>query len=88
MNCATCLIRLVKLSLALNRAVGLAAELAQSRQVRVRPVSCGERIVVGEEKLLVKALHALIETAVKFSEPSQSVRIACTEDSDPIVRYD
>ena len=75
----------VKLSLALNRAAGLAAELAQSRQVRLDPVSCGERIVVGEEKLLVKALHALIETAIKFSEPRQSVRIACTEDSDPIV---
>jgi DNA-binding response OmpR family regulator len=75
----------VKLSLALNRALGLAAELFQSRQVRVGPVSCGESIVVGEEALLVKALHALIETAGKFSEPNQSVRIACTEDSDPVI---
>ena len=75
----------VKLSLALNRAVGLTTELAQSRQVGLDLVSGGEGIVAGEEELLVKALHALIETAVKFSERGHSVRIACRADSDPMV---
>jgi two-component system sensor histidine kinase/response regulator len=75
----------VELSVALKRAVGLATELAQSRQVRLDPASCGKAIVVGEEELLVKALHALIETGVKFSEQSASVRITCSADSDPIV---
>jgi len=75
----------VKLSMALQRAVGLTTELAEGRQVKLGPLSCGEGIVVGEEELLVKALHALLETAVKFSEHGQSVRIACRADSDPIV---
>lgn len=75
----------VKLSMALQRAVGLTTELAEGRQVKLGPLSCGEGIVLGEEELLVKALHALLETAVKFSEHGQSVRIACRADSDPIV---
>jgi two-component system sensor histidine kinase/response regulator len=74
----------VDLSLALKRSVGLTTELAQERQVRLDPLPCGEGMVVGEEELLVKALHALIETAVKFSERGQAVRIVC-QDSDPIV---
>jgi K+-sensing histidine kinase KdpD len=41
--------------------------------------------VVGDEELLVKALTALIKTAVKFSERDQSVQIAWKADSDPIV---
>jgi two-component system, sensor histidine kinase and response regulator len=76
----------VNLSFALQRAVSLTSELARDRQVRLGPLSCAaEGIVVGEEELLVKALHALLETAVKFSEHGQSVRIACRLDSDPIV---
>jgi two-component system sensor histidine kinase/response regulator len=75
----------VKLRLVLERAAGLTTELAQSRKVRLDPVSCGEGFAAGEEELLIKALHALIETAVKFSAPSRSVQIACTESSDPIV---
>jgi DNA-binding response OmpR family regulator len=75
----------VKLSLALQRAVGLTTELAEGRRVRLGPLACGEGIVVGDEELLVKALQALLETAVKFSEHGQSVRIACRADSNPIV---
>jgi two-component system sensor histidine kinase/response regulator len=75
----------VELSLVLKRAVGLATELAQSRHVSLDSVSCGVAFVVGEEELLVKALHALVETAVKFSAQSESVRIACGANSDPIV---
>jgi DNA-binding response OmpR family regulator len=75
----------VALSLVLKRAIGLTAELARSRQVKVDPISCEEGIVAGDEELLVKALHALLETAVKFSERDQSVRIACSAGSSPIV---
>jgi two-component system sensor histidine kinase/response regulator len=77
--------RPVELSLVLKRAIGLTTELALRREVRITPLSSGEGIVVGEEELLVRALHALIETAVKFSEPSQSVLITWITDSDPMV---
>src|SRR5580692_3828637 len=75
----------VKLSLVLTQAVGMATELARSRQVRLAPLSGGDAMVVGDEELLVKALTALIETAVKFSEHSQTVQIAWMADSDPMV---
>ena len=75
----------VRFDLALKRAVGMTTELAQSRQVKLGLLACGEGMVVGEEKLLVKALHALVETAVKFSEQGQSVRIAGSVDSDSTI---
>jgi two-component system sensor histidine kinase/response regulator len=75
----------VRLSRAVTQAVGMASELARDRQVRLAPLSGGDVMVVGDEELLVKALTALIETAVKFSERNQSVQIAWKADSDPIV---
>lgn len=75
----------VRLSRAVTQAVGMASELARDRQVRLAPLSGGDAMVVGDEELLVKALTALIETAVKFSERNQSVQIAWKADSDPIV---
>jgi len=74
----------VELSLALKQAVGMSTELARNRQVRLGPLSGGDAMVVGDEELLVKALTALIETAVKFSEQDQTVQIAWTADSDSI----
>jgi len=75
----------VRLSRAVTQAVGMASELARDRQVRLAPLSGGDVMVVGDEELLVKALTALIETAVKFSERNQSVQIAWKADSDPII---
>jgi two-component system sensor histidine kinase/response regulator len=75
----------VKLSLVLTQAVDTATELARTRQVRLAPLSGGDATVVGDEELLVKALTALIETAVKFSEHDQTVQIAWMADSDPMV---
>ena len=75
----------VRLSRAVTQAVGMASELARDRQVRLATLSGGDAMVVGDEELLVKALTALIETAVKFSERNQSVQIAWKADSDPIV---
>jgi len=75
----------VRLSRAVTQAVGMASELARDRQVRLAPLSGGDAMVVGDEELLVKALTALIETAVKFSERNQSVQIAWKADSDPII---
>jgi K+-sensing histidine kinase KdpD len=37
--------------------------------------SGGRGLVVGDEDLLVRALHALLETAVKFSEGGETVRL-------------
>jgi two-component system, sensor histidine kinase and response regulator len=75
----------VPLSLAVNKAISLATGLAQTRQVELRLLSCGEGTVAGEEGLLVKALQALVETAIKFSEQRQLVHITCNTDSDPVV---
>jgi two-component system, sensor histidine kinase and response regulator len=75
----------VKLSLALKRAAGMSTEIARSRQVRLAPLSGGDGMVVGDEDLLVKALTALMETAVKFSEQDQTVQIAWRADSDSMV---
>jgi two-component system, sensor histidine kinase and response regulator len=75
----------VKLSVVLMRAVGATTELVRTRQVRIEPLSGEDGMVVGDEKLLVKALTALIETAVKFSERDQTVRIAGMAESDTIV---
>jgi len=67
-------------SVSLNRAAGRAlvgvAQAAQSRGVTL--VGPGEYMgmVYAEENLLVKALEALLKTAVRFSKPGDIVRLA------------
>jgi two-component system sensor histidine kinase/response regulator len=67
----------VSLSLALNRAIESAAEFAESRSVTIAltPPPAGRNAVLGIAELLVRALHALLETAVKFSGVGETVRI-------------
>jgi K+-sensing histidine kinase KdpD len=60
----------------LNRAIVRTAEFAHSRQVTIYPPSADLGLVQGEEDLLVRAVHAVLETAVKFSEESGSVRVS------------
>lgn len=74
----------VNLSVALERAVAATTELARERQVRLNPIPGGAGMVAGDEDLLVKALAALVETAVKFSDRGRSVRITWIVDTDPI----
>jgi two-component system, sensor histidine kinase and response regulator len=73
----------VSLSNALCLAVERTAEFAESRQVTLiaPPVDLG--LVLADENLLVRALQALLETAVKFADKSGAVRLAheSTQDS-------
>jgi two-component system, sensor histidine kinase and response regulator len=66
----------VCLSAVLSCAIESATEFAESRQVTLIPPSTGVDLVVGNEELLVRALHALIETAAKFSEKGGTVCVA------------
>lgn len=74
----------VPLSSVLTRAIERTAEFACSRQVRINQPSLDLGFVRGEEDLLVRALQALLETAVKFSEEDQAVQIGDEVLSDSI----
>jgi two-component system sensor histidine kinase/response regulator len=72
----------VSLYTALTRAVDKTAEFAQSRSVSLTPPPPGPDLVLGDEDLLVRAFHALLETAVKFSETGETVRLASAVSPD------
>ena len=65
----------VSLNAALSRAIESTTEFAESRHVTLTPPSPSLDLVLGDEDLLVRALHALLETAVKFSEEGETVRL-------------
>jgi DNA-binding response OmpR family regulator len=65
----------VSLSAVLSRAIESATEFAESRHVKLNPLAADLGIVLGKEDLLVRAFHALFETAVKFSEAGETVRL-------------
>ena len=65
----------VPLHAALSRAIERTTEFAESRRVTLTPPSASLDLVLGDEELLVRAFHALLETAVKFSEEGEAVRI-------------
>ena len=65
----------VSLSAALSRAGESATEFAESRHVKLNPPPADLSQVLGNEDLLVRAFHALLETAVKFSEKGETVRL-------------
>ncbi len=66
----------VSLSEALICAVERTSAFAESRGVAFEPPPADLCLVMGQEDLLVKALSALLETAVKFSEKGETVRLA------------
>jgi two-component system sensor histidine kinase/response regulator len=74
----------VSLALVVNAAIERAAEFAGSRQVTIKPAPAIRGCVLGVEELLVKALHALLETAVKFSNAGGAVRLAGQSVPDAI----
>ena len=74
----------VSLSVMLNRAIERTAELAESRHVILRTPPDDVGFVRGDERLLVRALHALLETAVKFSAEGETVQLACEMVSDSL----
>ena len=72
----------VSLNATLRRAIESTAEFARSRHVKLNALPAGEALVRGEEDLLVRAFHALLETAVTLSEEGGIVRVECEADGD------
>ncbi len=72
----------ISLSVVLSRAIEATVEFAKSRRVTLTPPWVRQEYVVGEEKLLVRAVHALLETAVKFCAKGETVRLSLDAASD------
>ena len=66
----------------LQRALAQARELAQSRYVILAAGTVPAVNLLGREDLLVKALQALLETAVKFASPGETVRVEPSQAAD------
>ncbi len=65
----------VSLNAVLDRARERARIFAGLRNVTLQPAPAGLGQVPGEEQLLVRCFHALLETAAKFSEKGGTVRL-------------
>ena len=74
----------VSLSGALSRAVESTTEFANSRRVALSTPSMNLGFVLGVEELLVRALHALLKTAVKFSEEGGTVLVEHQDIPDSV----
>ena len=74
----------VSLASILDGAIERTAEFAGSRDVTIEPAPAAAGCVLGAEDLLVRALHALLETTVKFSRAGGVVRLVCKNVSDTI----
>jgi two-component system sensor histidine kinase/response regulator len=66
----------VSLCAALSCAIERTAEFAESQQVTLAPPPAGPGLVLADEHLLVRALQALLETAIKFSDKGGVVRLS------------
>lgn len=66
----------VSLRVVLNCAVERVIKFAESRHVKLNPLYTELGLVLGDENLLVRAFHALLETAVKFSTEGETVRLS------------
>jgi K+-sensing histidine kinase KdpD len=62
---------------------GQTAEFAESRKVSLAPAAGDLEVVLADEELLVRALRALLETAVKFSGTGETVRLVCEVAAGP-----
>ena len=67
----------VRLSQALNTAIREMTEFAHSHGITILPSAQAMDLVAGNEDLLVRALQALLETALKFSAKNTTVQPAC-----------
>jgi two-component system sensor histidine kinase/response regulator len=76
----------VSLLRVLRGAIERAAVFAESHRVALGAAPACPESVLGEEDLLIRAVHALLETAVRFSAEGETVRLACeTVPSSPRV---
>ena len=74
----------VSLAAVLGTAVEQATEYAARRQVTFEWVASNTALILGRHDLLVTAFRALLETAVKFAEPGEMVRIARDSCQDAV----
>lgn len=65
----------VSLNLAIDQALGKAADLARARKILLPTPPPDMGTVCAEPELLVSALHALLETAIRLSKEGQTFRI-------------
>jgi two-component system sensor histidine kinase/response regulator len=72
----------VSLSAALGQALEKTADFAKSRNVTFMPPPLEMGLVAGNEELLVRALHAVVETAVKFAADGETIELACEAAGD------
>jgi two-component system, sensor histidine kinase and response regulator len=63
-------------NVALDRAMELTMAFAGLRGVSLEPAPANLGQVWGQEDLLVRGFHALLETAVKFSEEGETIRLS------------
>lgn len=75
----------VSLDDVLYRAIEKASEFAQSRDVQLERAVGTLEAVLGDEELLVRALHRLLETAIKFSKKRETVLLTCGRDSRRVI---
>lgn len=74
----------VSLSAVLSRAIESITEFARCRRVTfIWPAPNAELVMVNEE-LLVRALQALLETAVKFCEEGETIRVTDELNTDSV----
>jgi two-component system sensor histidine kinase/response regulator len=66
----------LSLNVALDRAVERTKVFAGVRQVSLQPAPADLGQVWGQEDLLIRGLHALLETAVKLSEKGGTIRLS------------
>ena len=74
----------VSLYALLSRAVESTTEFASSRQVALTLPPPNQDVIAGDENLLVRALRALLETAVKFSGNGETVRLSSEIHGDSL----
>jgi PAS domain S-box-containing protein len=80
---------MIPLAQALKLAVEGAADFARSRNVSLAPAPDDPRMVCGETKLVAKVIQTLLETAVKFSTASETVRLSSqSDDGDVALRIE
>lgn len=61
----------------LSSAIELTSFFAKSRQVLLPAIPPCNHLVLGENKLLLRAMVALLKTAVKFSNPEEILQVTC-----------
>ncbi len=75
----------VSLIAALSRALDKTAEFAKSRRVSLHLPALELGLVSGDGELLVRALNALVETAVKFSAAGETIQLVAADTQTIVI---